>query len=94
MDDFFAAPPFKADEALQGLTRSLRALNLGAQGHGFLWQGKRVLELGLTDGTISVRLARQPAMQPDFETRNLKSGAEVRQLIDDMKKRLARWSDE
>jgi hypothetical protein len=33
-------------------------------------------------------------MQPDFEMRTLKSGAEVRQLIDEMKKRLARWSDE
>jgi hypothetical protein len=94
MDDFFAAPPFKADEALQGLTRSLRALNLSTQGQGFLWQGKRVLELVAGDGAISARLARQPAMQPDFEMRTLKSGAEVRQLIDDMKKRLARWSDE
>jgi hypothetical protein len=94
MDDFFAAPAFKAEEALQGLTRSLRALNLSTQGPGFLWQGKRVLELVAGEGTIKARLARQPAMQPDFETRTLKSGADVRQLIDDMKKRLARWSDE
>ena len=94
MDDFFAAPAFKADEAFQGLTRSLRALNLGVQGHSFLWQGKRVLELSLDDRAITVRLARQPAMQPEFETRTLRSGADVRQLMDDMKKRLARWSDE
>ena len=94
MDDFFTPPPFKADEALQNLKRSLRGLALTEQGQGFAWQGKRIAELVLADNTILARLARRPAMQPEFDTLSLKTSADTRKLIDELKQRLARWSEE
>ena len=93
MDDFFAPPAFKPEEALTGLQRSLRALGLSAQGTGFSWQGRRVAEIAVADGVIQARVARRPAMQPEFEMVTLKGGADVRKWLDDIKKRLDRWSD-
>jgi hypothetical protein len=40
-------PPFKPDDALQQLKRSLRDLKLAERGNGFELRGKRVLELAV-----------------------------------------------
>ncbi len=94
-DDFFAPPPFKPAETLIQLKRSLRALHpLAERGNGFDWQGSRVIELESDAQTIIVRLAKQPARTPEFETRLLKNSADLRRCVDDVKKRLATWTEE
>jgi len=93
-DDFFAAPPFKADEALVNLKRQLRDLKLAERGSGFELRGKRVVELMIESGAIQLRLARRLVLAPEWDRLSLKSAAEVRKTLDEIKKRLARWEHE
>ena len=95
-DDFggFAAPPFKAAEALALLKRALRDLKLSERGNGFELKGKRVVDLTLTESAIVVRIARRLALTPEWDTQTLKSGTDQRKCIDDIGKRLARWQHE
>ncbi len=90
----FAPPPFKPDEALVQLRRSLRELGLSERTGGFELEAKRALEFELQDGAIAVRLARRLIRTPEFERFFIRSGADQRKLLDEVKKRLARWKDE
>ena len=94
-DEFgFAPPPFKPDEAMQQLRRTLRSLTgLAERGAQFEWKGRAAVTLALGDGHIAARLAKRAAMQPEWESRTLRNGAEVRRFGDDVKLRLARWRD-
>jgi hypothetical protein len=95
MDDFFAPPPFKPDDALVQLKRALRELRpLTERGNGFELQGLRVIELSVDGASLQARVAKRPARSPDWETRTLKNSADVRQFTDNIKRRLGRWSDE
>lgn len=95
MDDFFAPPAFKPDEALVQLRRQLRELRpLAERGDGFQWRGQDVVALRVADGTIEARLARRPARSPEWTPHTLKSSADVRRFIDTVKAQLDRWSDE
>ena len=93
-DDFFALPPFNAAEALVALKRQLRDLKLDERGPGFELRGKRVVELAIEGDSIVARLARRRALMPQWDRLTLKSAADSRKLIDDIKKRLARWEHE
>ena len=94
-DDFgFAAPPFRPEEALTALRRSLRDLKLAERGNGFELRGKRVLELKPEEASITARLARRLALTPEWDTQTLRSAADTRKLVDEVKKRLARWDHE
>jgi len=94
-DDFLAPPPFKAAEALIQLKRSLRELRpLSERGEGYELQGQRVIELRGDETTITARLAKRAARSPEFDTLVLKNAADVRKCLDEVKKRLARWTEE
>ena len=95
-DDFggFASPPFKAEDVLRQLQRSLRDLKLTERGPGFEWHGKRVLELRVDGEVIRARLARKLALSPEWDALVLKTNADSRKLLDEVKKRLARWDRE
>ncbi|MCV2363199.1 hypothetical protein LNV23_07005 [Paucibacter sp. DJ1R-11] len=94
-DAFFALPPFKAEEALLTLKRNLRDLrSLEARGDAFSLQGQPVLELSAQTGLLLARLVKRPGRSPEWETRQCKSAAEVRSLLDEIKRRLSRWTDE
>jgi hypothetical protein len=94
-DDFgFAPPPFKPDDALLQLKRSLRDLKLAERGNGFELRGKRVLELQVQEGAIQARIARKLAMTPEWDKQLVQSSHEQRKLIDEIKKRLARLERE
>lgn len=104
-DDFFAPPPFKADEALVKLRRDLRELRpLAEKGTGaivrFEWKAMPVIELSLDNAgeggkpVIAVSLARRPSQRPEWTTFRLASSAEVRKWLDDVKRSLQRWDDE
>ena len=90
----FAPPPFKPDEALVQLRRALRDLKLVERGNAFELRGKRVLELALAEGGIAVKLARRPALTPEWDRQTGGSTVAQRKLLDEMKKRLARWEQE
>lgn len=94
-DDFFAPPSFKPDEALVTLKRQLRDLKpLAERGTGFEIGGKRVVDLATDATTITARLAKRPATSPEWQALTLKSGADVRKCVDEVKKRLARWQQD
>jgi hypothetical protein len=96
-DDFFALPEFKPDQALQNLRRALRDLRSLTERSGgkvFELQGQPVLELSVDDKLLHARLAKKPARSPEWETRACKNSAEVRALQDEIKRRMARWTDE
>jgi hypothetical protein len=94
-DDFgFAPPAFNADNALVQLKRSLRDLKLAERGVGFELKGKTVLQLAVENGAIAVKLARRLSMAPEWDRVSVKSGADQRKLIDDVKRRLERWQRE
>ncbi|WP_374432601.1 hypothetical protein [Inhella sp.] len=91
----FAPPPFKAAEALVQLQRALRDQGLKEREQGFEQAGKRVLEYELGEGQIAIRLAqRLQTNTPNWDRFTLKSAADQRKLLDEVKKRLARWRDE
>ncbi len=94
-DEFGYTPlPFKPDEALVTLRRALRDLGLTERGPGLELRGKPVLELTGEDSTIRARVARRLMLTPQWDTLTLKGAADTRRLLDDVRKRLARWERE
>ncbi len=94
-DDFgFAPPPFNAEHALQQMRRALRDMKLAERGPGFELRGRRISELVLEDGRIQARLARKPALTPEWDRHAIRSATEQRKWLDELKKRLARWESE
>ena len=85
------APAFKADDALVTLKRALRDLKLAERGNNFERRGKRVVELAVDGGAIQAKLARRLALTPEWDRFSVKSAPEQRKLVDEVKKRLARW---
>ncbi len=94
-DDFgFAVPPFKADEALSTLTRNLRDLGLTARAGVFERRGT-ALARAAVDGNVLVaaRVKRPSRTSPEWLPKTLRSSADVRDFVNDLKKQLAQWSD-
>lgn len=89
-----ATPPFRAEESLVQLKRSLRDLGLAERSGGFEFEAKRALEFELQEGAIAIRLAKRLIRTPEFDKFAIKSGADQRKLLDELKKRLARWKEE
>ena len=87
----FAPPPFDAAAALLTLKRTLRDLKLAERGNAFEQRGKPVAELVVEGDAIQARLARRLALTPEWDRSALKSAADQRKFVDDVKKRLARW---
>ena len=90
----FAPPPFNAEQALLQLKRSLRDLKLAERGIGFELRGKRVAEFEADGAVIRGRLARRLALTPEWDRVEIKSSAEQRKCVDDLKKRIERWERE
>ncbi len=93
-DAGFAPPPFNADSALQQLKRALRDHRLTERGTGFELRGKRLAELVVAGATIEARLARKPALTPEWDRSTLKNSADQRRWLDELKKRLQRWQND
>ena len=90
----FALPPFNTDNALAQIKRTLRDLKLVERGNAFELRGKRVVELALEGDSINARLARKLALTPEWDRLTVKNANEQRKLLDDVKKRMARWDSE
>jgi hypothetical protein len=93
-DDFFAPPPFNAEDALATLTRQLRETKLTARAGSYEWSGRPVVRVALEGtGTIRAQIVKRPAGSPEWETRLLCSHADLRKFTDELRRRLARWSE-
>jgi hypothetical protein len=90
----FAPPPFNADNALVQLKRSLRDLKLAERGNTYELRGKRVVELSLDSGVIAAKIARRLVLTPEWDRLAVRSATEQRKLIDEIRKRLAKWETE
>lgn len=94
-DEWGLTPPaFDPEQSLLQLQRALRDCKLSARGKAFELRGKTVLDLEIQDAAIVVRLARRLTTTPEWDRFTVKGAAEQRKLIDEVKKRLARWQDE
>lgn len=90
----FAPPPFKPDEALVQIQRSLRdARVLSERSKGLYdFKGNPAVQLTLEADRVLAKVARAPARAPQWDTHTLRSSLDVRKFSDEMKKRLARWA--
>jgi hypothetical protein len=93
-DGGFAPPPFRPEESLLQLKRALRDLKLTERGNGFEQRGKPVLELKPEPNSIQARLARRLVLTPEWDALPIRSAADQRKVLDELKKRLARWEHE
>jgi hypothetical protein len=103
LGDFFALPPFKADEALVKLRRDLKALKLTERGAPpqprFDWKGLPVVELDLADPALGkpaivAGLVKRPGSRPQWARQTLSSSAEVRKWLDALQRSLQQWGDD
>jgi hypothetical protein len=94
MSDSFAPPAFDPAAALLGLKKQLRDLRLAERGAAFELKGRSIVELEATPTTIEARLAKRPALTPEWTTHTLKAGPDVRRFTELVKQQLARWSEE
>lgn len=93
-EDSFAPPPFNADGALVAIKRALRDMKLAERGNAYEMRGKRVVELAVDGAAISAKLARRLMLTPEWDRMAVKSAADQRKLLDEVKKRLGKWENE
>lgn len=90
----FALPPFKADEAMQKLKRDLRELGLAEREGRFERRGVSMAKAKVQDDVVvAARVKRPSRTSPEWMERRLRSSADVRDFVADLKKQLAQWSD-
>jgi hypothetical protein len=92
----WAVPAFKPDAALVTVQRALRDLKLGSRSGGLVFElrGKTVMTLELSGPALKVRMARKPQLTPEWDSFSVDSATTQRKLLDEVKKRLARWEQE
>jgi hypothetical protein len=90
----FAPPPFEAESALVAIKRALRDMKLTERGNAYELRGKRVVELAADGGRLTAKLARRLMLTPEWDRLTVASAAEQRKLLDEVKKRLAKWENE
>ena len=76
------------------MQRSLRELRLAPRGNAFELRGRRAVELVEDGAVLQARLARKLALTPEFDKLTVASAADQRKLLDEVRKRLARWEHE
>ena len=93
-EDGFAPPPFKADEALGGLKKSLRDLGLSERAGVFERHGVAIARVTAEGAVLQAAVVKRPSRNsPEWTTRTLKNGAELRHFVDELKRKLVTWSD-
>lgn len=96
----FAPPPFSPADAQQTLRRELRALGLSEREGRFERQGQVIARIESPAGSerageaLQVARVKRPSRTtPEWQSRELRNGADVRNFVADLKKQLALWSD-
>ena len=91
-EGMFAAPPFKADEALVQLKKQMRDLKLSERGAGFELKGQAIVELTLAGAAIQARLVKRPARSPEWTAHQLRNAADVRRFVDTVRQQMSKWT--
>ena len=90
----FAPTPFHPEEALQRLRRELRDLGLAERSGVFERAGLALVKAAVSQVHIEAAVVRKPSRNsPEWQTRTLRTSAEVRDFTQHLKKQLAQWSD-
>ena len=90
----FAPPPFKPDDALATLKRGLRELGLTEREGRFERRGTAIAKAAIDGATIAAAVVKKPSRNsPEWQPKTLKSGADVRDFVADLKRKLGSWSD-
>lgn len=94
-EDFgMAPPPFRPDEALQKLRRELRDLGLTEREGRFERRGSLIARAAVEGDALRAARVKQPTRgSPEWIENVLRSGADVRSFVADLKTQLALWSD-
>ena len=93
-NDFFAAPPFKADEALMRLKKELRDLGLVERAGIFERRGSAIARAVLDGTTLKAAVVKRPSRSsPEWQLKVIKSSADARDFAADIKRKLAAWGD-
>ena len=92
-DDFFAPPPFKPDEALQRAKRELRELGLTEREGRFERRAQQIARVAVDGATLKAAIVKRPGRTPEWTEKTLRSSADLRDFVADLKKKLASWSD-
>lgn len=94
-EDFgFAPPPFRPEETLSKLKRDLRDLGLTEREGRFERRGVAIARAAVEDLTVrAARVKRPVRSSPEWQDKVLKSSADARDFVADLKKQLAQWSD-
>ncbi len=93
-DDFFAAPPFKPEEALQRARRELRELGLAEREGRFERAGVAIAKLAVDGAMLKAAVVKRPSRNsPEWTDKTLRDAAALRDFVADLKKKLAGWSD-
>lgn len=91
----FAPPAFNPAGALVQLRRQLRDLRpLAERGARHEIAGRAVLELTVDGAAIVARVARRPALTPEWTESRLASSLDVRRFVDNVKQRLRQWDND
>ena len=90
----FAVPAFKPDEALQRLKRDLRDLGLVEREGRFERRGTPIARAAVDGAVIKAARVKRPSRSsPEWLEKPLRSSADLRDFVADLKKQLAQWSD-
>jgi hypothetical protein len=90
----FAPPPFKPDEALQSLKRELRGLGMTEREGRFERKGTPIAKAVVAGDSIDAARVKRPSRNsPEWLPKRLRSSADARDFVADLKKQLAQWSD-
>lgn len=93
-EDFFAPPPFRPDEAMQRLKRELRELGLAEREGRFERKGVAIARAAIDGETIAAARVQRPSRNsPQWQPKTIRSAADLRDFVADLKQRLAQWSD-
>lgn len=89
-----SAPAFDPAQALQRARRDWRELGLTERSGVFERRGVAIARLAVEGDALAAALVKRPSRNsPEWQTRALKSGADLRDLTAELKKKLAQWSD-
>ncbi len=93
----FAPPAFDALAAIARLRKDLREMGLNEREGVFERRGVAIARLQEDSGEVQAAVVKRPLRQRpglhDWDTRCLRSSADVRDWAASVKKKLAQWSD-
>ena len=93
-DRDFALPAFKPEEALHKLKRDLRELGLTEREGRFERRGSLIARAVVDDAVLRAARVKQPSRSsPEWLDKPLRSSADLRDFVADLKQQLAQWSD-